>query len=210
MNSRLFTLMIGTLIFLVPLTSKATAGTASGLFRIHLDTTVFRVGIGEIDPDDSPANDYDGFTGGIGLESAGIGFGYTVINGLVIGGKLSFGADGFDKYHSDVTGFRWSIMPYVEYIFLDGLLRPFVIGIFGFQGRNNLPQTDDYWDWAFTFSAGGGLHIFVFNNLSFDGTMLFGFDVGAGEYEFGTPRGDVHFNHWKFKLDLLLGMSVWF
>ena len=199
------------LLFLAP--GELHALTRAKLTRIQLDTTLFRGGIGEHDYNDGPEYDNNGFTGGLGLSSGGIGAGYMVLDGLLVGGKLTLGAEGYDKYHVDGTGFVWSVMPYVEYIFLDGMARPFVMGTLGFEGRNNMPNDDDYWWWAFAFALGGGVHLFVFDNLSFDAGLSFGFDFGTGENKsWATGRPNVHddgFSHWLFKIEILLGISAW-
>jgi hypothetical protein len=211
MKLRIYLVTTCLLVFLMP--GELFALTRAKLTRVHLDTTLFRAGIGEHDYDDGAEVDHNGFTGGFGMSSAGIGAGFAVIDGLVVGGKLTLGAEGYDPYHVDGTGFAWSIMPYVEYIFLDGLARPFVMGTLGFEGRNDMPDDDDYWWWAFAFGMGGGVHLFVFDNLSFDIGLLVGFDFGTGENEnfpVGKPTvTDDDFDHWMFKLEILLGISGW-
>jgi hypothetical protein len=190
---------------LAPIESKAMppAGTRAGQFTVNLDTTLFGFGTGKINYKDSALPDYqfDAVTGGIGMGNASIGAGYTVIDGLLIGMRVRFGAQGMDEYRLDDTVFVWSFMPYAEYIFLDGLWRPFVTAGLGFEGKNN----DDFWYWGFTIGMGGGLHVFLFNNFSVDGRMMFDINFGSGE----TPAND-KFGQWRFGISGLLGMSVWF
>jgi hypothetical protein len=93
---------------------ESAAVTKAGLFKLSLDTTFFRFGIGELDPDDGGARDFDTPTVGIGMQDTSIGFGFTVIPGLVIGGRVTFGLQGFDTYLWDDQVFIWSALPCVD------------------------------------------------------------------------------------------------
>ena len=209
--------VIITIAILVAFSSVATAQTRAGLVKIHLDTSLFGFGVGEEDYDDDNINDrdYDQITVGLGTPSAGIGGGYTVIDGLVVGGKVAVALDGWDKYHFDSGGFTWSIMPYVEYIWLAGIFRPFVIGTLGFEGffiDDNVIATNQkkHW-WNFTFGGGGGAHFFLYDRISLDATLLFTFGVGTGEREISLVNRTVtdDFTHWRFLFMTLIGISVW-
>ncbi|MCP4707099.1 MAG: hypothetical protein GY869_00620, partial [Planctomycetes bacterium] len=161
---------------------------------------------GEVDYDDVGEDDFSVPTVGVGMASAGIGFGYTVIDKLVIGGRLTLGMDGYDEYHFDDWGFVWSVLPFAEYVFLSGLVRPFVMGTLGFEGRNDDFGRDRWW-WGFTFGRGGGIHFFLQDNISLDLIGMFLFTVGTGERDFGR---DEDFTHWRFRLSVLVGISGWF
>jgi hypothetical protein len=196
---------IAAVMLLAPLESQAmpVAGTKAGLWTVSLDTSLFGFGTGGLNFKDNTIGDvsYDAVTGGIGMGNAAIGAGYTVIDGLVIGMRVRFGAQGMDEYRIDDTVFVWSFIPYAEYIFLDGLWRPFVTGELGFDGK----ASDDNWYWGCTIGVGGGLHVFLFNNFSVDGRMMFDINFGSGE----IATNDA-FRQWRFGITGLLGMSVWF
>lgn len=201
---------------LAAFSSVAAAQTRAGLVKIHLDTSLFGFGVGEEDYDNSNLErDYDQITVGLGTPSAGIGGGYTIIDGLVVGGKVTLALDGWDKYHYDSGGFTWSVMPYVEYIWLAGIFRPFVMGTLGFEGfvlnDDDTIDQDKNW-WNFTFGAGGGAHFFLYDRISLDATLLFTFGVGTGERETATIGGNrvtADFSHWRFLFMTLIGISVW-
>ncbi len=198
-------LVVAALFFLMPW--HVSAQTRAGLFKVSLDSTVFAFGVGEVDWEDGPERDYDAPTVGFGLSSAGIGFGYTVIDKLVIGGRLTLGMEGRDEYLGDDWWFIWSVLPFAEYVFLDGLVRPFVMGTLGFEGKSDDFDDNDTWWWGFTFGPGGGIHFFVHDNVSLDLIGMFLFTVGTGED--GRPRDD-DFKHWRFRLSVLAGISGWF
>ncbi|MCP4606610.1 MAG: hypothetical protein GY847_39890 [Proteobacteria bacterium] len=207
MKIRILLLAVVAGILMVPIQSRAV--TRAGLFKISLDSKLFGFCVGERDFDDGGDPDFESPTVGIGLSSAGIGFGYTVINGLVIGARVTTGLEGLDVYHIDDEVFIWSVLPYAEYIFLSGLVRPFVMGTLGFEGMRTDDFGNDTWWWGFTFGGGGGVHFFVVENVSIDATLLATFTVGTGEQD--NNRGpDEDFSHWHFKFSTLAGMSAWF
>ncbi len=180
------------------------AAVPRGAFRLSFDTTFFRFGVGEREYDGREQN-FDAATFGIGMPSYGVGFGGAVTDNVVIGGRLTMGLEGYDHYHQDADGFVWQVLPYVEYVFLAGIFRPFVMGILGFQGRGDLDEMgDDSW-WGFTAGGGGGFHLFFFSNLSLDVTLAADYTVGTGE----TPRNQ-DFGHWRFTFGALVGLSGWF
>ncbi|MDJ0764343.1 MAG: hypothetical protein QNJ97_15295 [Myxococcota bacterium] len=206
MNARVLGLVLGIAILgLMP--GRLSALTDAGLFKLSLNSTFFRFGMGEVDVEDQPGErDYDAATVGVGMQNAGIGFGYTVIPGLVVGGTVTLGLQGLDEFHGDDEAFIWQLLPYVEYIFLDGLVRPFVRGTVGFEGLSS-DEFGDVWWWGFTFGAGGGAHFFIRDYISLDALLMLGFTVGTGEFEAGNDRD---FSHWRFRISALLGMSAWF
>ncbi|MCP4198982.1 MAG: hypothetical protein GY762_17700 [Proteobacteria bacterium] len=199
-------LAIIAVLLLAPMESNAVprAGTRAGLWTVNLDTTLFGFGTGRINHKDANRADddfeFDAVTGGIGMGNAAIGAGYTLIDGLVLGVRVRLGAQGLDEYRIDDTAFVWSFVPYVEYIFLDGLWRPFVTGKLGFDGKVN----DDLWYWGCTIGVGGGVHAFIFNNFSADARFLFDINFGSGEFGSGEAR------QWRFGMGGMVGMSVWF
>lgn len=189
--------------------SRANAQTQAGQFRVSLDTELLGFGKGEIDPDGRNNDiDYDAVTFGLGMAGTGIGFGYTVIDNLLIGGRLSLGLEGLDRYQIDGDGFIWSVMFYAEYIFLPGMFRPFVTATLGFGGIKTDDLIDCWW-WSMTGGIGGGLHIFLIPNVSLDATLLIKMGGGTGEFE-NNVINDIDYKHWLFSFDLALGVSAWF
>ncbi len=198
---------IVTCVLLAP--QRSMAVTRAGLFKLSLDSSFFGFGMGEVDPDGGRTNDFDSPTFGVGLSSPGIGLGYTVIDCLVIGGRVTLGVQGYDDLFRNDESFYWSVLPYFEYIFLSGVARPFVTGTIGFEGVKE-DAFDDHgrrW-WGFTFGGGGGAHFFVIDQVSIDAMLLITFTVGRGEDE--RPDDDLDFKLWHFKLSGLFGLSAWF
>ncbi|MCP4675730.1 MAG: hypothetical protein GY854_09535 [Deltaproteobacteria bacterium] len=199
--------MIAAGVLLTP--QRATAVTRAGLLKLSLDSSFIGFGTGEIDPEGGDDNDFGAPTFGVGLSSPGIGLGYTVIDKLVIGGRVTLGVQGHDDLFGDYESFFWSVLPYFEYIFLSGVARPFVTGTLGFEGvKVDAFDDDGRWWWGFTFGGGGGAHFFVIEQVSLDAMLLLTFTVGGGEDE--RPDDDLDFKLWHFKLSGLFGLSAWF
>ena len=108
---RYLLIAVAAAVLLAPMASDAMPrpGTRAGLWTVNLDTTLFGFGTGNInykDPNRADA-EFDAVTGGIGTGNAAIGAAYTVIDGLVVGMRVRFCAQGLDEYRVDDTVFVW-------------------------------------------------------------------------------------------------------
>jgi hypothetical protein len=190
------------------------AQTKAGLFKIQLDTVLFSYGLGEVDRSSSNDRSFGDATAGLGMANAGIGLGYTVIDRLVIGGRIALGIEGYDDYFWDAEGFRWSVMPFLEYVFLDKIFRPFIMLSLGFEGYST-EDVEFLWQgektswWGFRSEIAGGGHVFVHEVVSLDFTLGMAFVFGNGEVEVTTSADDLEFKHWRFDFSALVGLSVW-
>jgi hypothetical protein len=156
--------------------------------------------------------DYDAFTIGFGSPSAGISLGGAIIDNLVLGARLTLGY----KTESQETGasdetidgsvFDWGVLPYLEYVFPTGLVRPFLIAMVGFGGQLGQLDDIDYTRWGFYFGGGGGAHLFFNPHFSLDAFLLASYGIGRGEeqgrlvskYDFGL-----------FEFNIIIGISGW-
>ena len=198
------TLVVGC--FLVPITGRASL--QKGLFKFGFDSTLFRFGLVNYDPHGPDEKDFDNISFGIGIPNGGLIFGYCVVNGLVLGARVSVGLQGYDDYIRDEQVVIWSAMPFLEYIFLRRVFRPFFMVTLGMEGVNAY-RHDDTWWWAFKAAGGGGAHIFAHPRVSIDFTLLAGFAIGHGE-NVGLPNPGPKYEHWRFMAECLLGVSGWF
>jgi hypothetical protein len=160
-----------------------------GRFRVHVDGTVFGFSRYkdwfEDDVDPMEVEDvYHSVGLGVGQQNFGVGVGYGITDGLVVGAKLGLGfnnthvvndepIDGPDPVARNLT---WLFRPYVEYAFIPGgRFRPFVF-VHGGVGGNRTLNTDNG-DMAGkvinhtllgTLGGGGGLHAFIVPQVSVD------------------------------------------
>jgi len=99
----------------------------------------------------------------------------------------------------------WSILPYLEYVWLTGIVRPFVKGQLGIEGLHD----ENYDFFGILLGAGGGIHIFPnTDRLSLDVNGDFTFRFGGGDANDDAAGG--HFNHWRFAFAIAFGISGWF
>ena len=168
-----------------------------------LDSTLFRYSLVNEEVDGGAESDFDSVSFGAGIPNAGLNFGGTVLNGLVLGGRVNVGRYGQDQLLEDYSLVIWSVLPYLEYVFLDGVFRPFVTVIAGVEGVADY-LNDDTWWWGFNVSGGGGFHFFVHQHISIDFSLLAGFVIGSGE------RNNQDFQHRRFTMSCLFGVSGWF
>ena len=194
-----------TAIALLTLPGLGRADVPSGMFRLHLETTLLTVGTGEYKYDGAGDQNSSGLTVGVGLPGMGIGFAGTLGRGWVLGGRVWLGAES-DEWSAEGNAdwFRWSLSPYFEYVFMTGIFRPFVTGMIAIEGLSNLDGNNDYSFWGLAVGGGGGAHIFVFNQISLDVTLMMDFRFGSGH------AGNQDFSHWRFAFDTLFGISAWF
>ncbi len=173
------------------------------MFRLGVDTTIFRAGFIRQEPDGGDPRDFDAVSVGIGLPQAGLNFGGSIANGLVFGARVTIGLNEDDQIFEDDSYLLWSVLPYLEFIFMRRVFRPFLTVIVGAEGVGRY-RDDDTWWWGFKALGGGGFHFFVHRHVSIDLTLLAGFVGGGGELN----NNDFH--HRRFTTQCLLGVSGWF
>lgn len=160
-----------------------------GRFRVHVDGTVFGFSHYkewfEDDVDPMEVEEVVNTVGlGVGLQNFGIGVGYGITDGLVVGAKLGIGFSHTQAVQDDPTDLpdivnrnvRWLFRPYVEYAFIPGgRFRPFVFVHGGVGGNRSLDTTTaDLTGKVInhtllgTLGGGGGLHAFIVPQVSVD------------------------------------------
>jgi len=193
----------------------AAAEIEKGTLRLHLESTFFGFSKGELDPEGPVLWDFQSIHFGIGtperefsLARQSVGFGFALIPNLVLGGRVTMALLARNDDIRDSTFFVMGLVPYVEYVFLDGTWRPFVTGMIGVEGWFGETRNADYRLVNFVGGAGGGLHVFLAPQFSIDATALFSFAVGGGTEEYERRRErDLRF--WAIEIGLLLGLSGW-
>jgi hypothetical protein len=222
--SVLFVVALGT-----AFSTAASAQVPKGSVRLNLDSNLIMYKFGGW----NPAGDEDwkrqDIVAGIGVPNLALGVGVTVVDALAIGLRLSIGYEthevGFDADDSAIsadevmtdfdamkqTNFRWGIAPYLEYAFMDKVVRPFLMLLLGFEGEKDTAPTVETTFWDFIFGLGGGLHLFGGPNVSVDLTILLGFSAGGGNF---TPTVEgaekLKFTRILFRANGNLGISGWF
>jgi len=187
--------------------TQARADAPPKTFRLHLESGLMEIQRGDLDWDDGGDADLDHTAAGLGIPRAGVGLGFAVWRGLVIGGRVE------TAFYDDDEGFWWgyedafalSILPYGEYIFLSGLFRPFVTIYLGVKGLTSDWGPADFSMWGFATGGGGGAHIFLMDRFSIDLTLLLGVWLGGAEADPGNEDGDFVI----FESSILFGISGW-
>jgi hypothetical protein len=191
------------LIFCPPATE---ASLRTGTFRLGLDSTLFRFSYIEYQKAGESDNDFYDTSLGLGVSNPGLNIGTTILDGLVLGGRISVGRIGQDQFLNSGQYINWSALPYFEYVFSEGVLRPYIALQFGAEGVAKYPNDDTSW-WSFDIQAGGGLHFFAYQYISIDLGLLAGFAVGTGVVS--DTVNSTEFRHWRFTASCLLGVSGW-
>ena len=130
---------------------------------------------------------------GVGYASLPVFVGYMLTDSIFLGGR--FGLSHTIVNNANATA--WSVMALFEYLFLSGIVRPFVsadvavgggsANLFGF-GTTGVD---------FGFDGGGGLHLFLTESFSIDPRVTLGM-------RFGDTAA------WQFMAKLHVGLSGYF
>ncbi len=213
-------IVLSIIIVSLGLPEPAESQVKSGTVRLHLDTLFMGYLFNNYDPEEGEEVETGTFSIGLGNPRLGIGFGLAVIDQLVIGGRFTgyLTASEIDEIDYKLKGFQWGILPYVQYLFLTGVVRPFIIGQMGFSGLAESSEDDrveiDRNRWGFVFGGGGGVHFFLGNRLSIDLTVLFDYSIGrqTEEHDYAWDIADVELEATvsRFEWSTLLGLSGWF
>ena len=193
----------------VTLPEPAEGALRKGYLRLGFDSTFLRFGLTNYNPDEVDDSSITAITVGAAMPNTGVVFGYTPLNGLVVGARLNVGIAGSDQYFAEDHYLSWSITPYLEYVFKKEVVRPFLAVQLGAEGVAHY-QADDTWWWGFNFSGGAGIHFFLHQNVSIDVALLPGFTVGTGEMAIPGQTDVAKFKHWRFTVAIPIGVSGWF
>jgi opacity protein-like surface antigen len=208
--------------------SRSQAQVNKGDFRLSLDTRLlgFIASTNETNDDNDVDVKERRLDVGLGSPELGIGVGYTVIDGLVVGARLAtaFATTKTDPEHDNnnqkLHEFGFQLMPYVEYAFNLGRFTPFVMATLGYRNEfsktiyyeNQGDPSDKLVTNAFVFAGGGGLHFFLVDALSIDLTATIGGEVGGHTWENDPGAGDTathDYGYRAFAAKVLLGLSGW-
>lgn len=219
------------------------ASNIKGRFRIHLDGNVFAFQHRRdwFEPDHMPENDIEDVTNtvgfGVGQYNFGLGVGYGITDGLIVGIKVGLGFShtrykDFDPEPDPVyvpdsinNQTNFLVRPYVEYAFIPGgRFRPFIFVHGGIAGTRFVSTDTD--DTAAnithvigpTLGGGGGVHIFVIPQLSIDilGEVDHSFLLGRSETLVDgeplpmAPNPEYLRSAQLTELSVLVGLSLWF
>jgi hypothetical protein len=208
----------------------AFAEVPSGSVRIEVEANVLKFNIGGWNPAGPEDWRVKSLRAGIGNPDVLAGLGITVVDALTIGIRFGIAVEDLEvKFDEEDSGnatsntdfdamkytmFRWGAIPYLEYAFLDRVVRPFIMVALGFEGNIGENAVEKITFWDFVFGLGGGLHLFGGPSVSVDLTLLFGFSAGGGGTELVDPPDDdggkERFTRILFRLTGGLGVSGWF
>lgn len=97
---------------------------------------------------------------------------YQVTDAILIGARLGLGVAVFETAFTDTTVGAVALLPFFEYLFLDGTIRPFIGAQAGFQVI--FPEDQDARAW-FIGGGMGGVHIFAADGFSISPTLFVDF-----------------------------------
>lgn len=230
MQKTLYVFPVVILLSAVPLSSFAQV--SQGTLRINADTVFLSYAKGnytdiEIENTFGPSAidqgdiHYSEFTLGLGQPSAGISMGWAAVDNLVVGLRLTLGYETRTMEESETAGdtvtkdqslFAWGALPYIEYVFPTGLLRPFLMITLGFNGYTDdgdiaSNENTDIAEWQFYAGGGGGLHMFFADAFSLDLVLTAAFGYGFGSVASESTKMD--YRNTLFQLTTLIGVSGW-
>lgn len=147
--------------------------------------------------------------------------GYGITDNIVIGGVLQLGglsntveAD-MGGAKIETSGLDLLIAPKFDYQFSPtAKVNPFVGGMLGIEVNSasapgGVGGTTDDSQLNFTLLARGGLRCFLFDGLSIDPAIVFGFRIGSGTTKLGGAAADLDYSLSGFRLGLSVSMSGW-
>ena len=184
--------------------------------RLDLNLSLFRVGY-QTELEDNGADDVR-FTTGPFASNLGFGIGAVFRNAISVGCRILIGIgespDGF-LTQSDLY-FAYGVLPFFEYAFRTGRVRPFLhlsAGVGGFV--NNIDDDHDIRRTRVQFIGGfgAGIHIFFGPRISLDWWLLERLGVGKEKRTFGANNGvetpDSESAMFTSDTDIFIGLTAW-
>ena len=176
------------------LTTTASADAGQGAFRLGADVPVLSLQHFPSDFGSVTVFQFGLWSTNLARPQLGASFGYQVIEPLIIGARAGFGVALLDAGAVDDTQGLIAIVPFIEYMFGEGTVRPFIGAQAGFQVI--FPDRSDAQAW-FVGGGLGGVHIFATPGFSISPTLMLDF-LYRGDAEragFGLS-GIVTLNGW--------------
>jgi len=194
----------------VPAVTETKVPGLEGKFRLELGTSLFQYRHTKVE--EGGRMDNVTFILGRTPPTFLLGVGYGLFDNLLLGLRFYATVDwrktrepGADAEQEG--SFAALAAPYVEYLFAaHGVVRPFVTGTLGFGGLQQWTDGPANKQFLFTLQAGGGLHVFIIEQLSFDATMMLGYELihPLPRYSWSV----VHDSH-SCVINLFVGFSGW-
>jgi hypothetical protein len=205
--------------------------------RVRLDLNLDLVGFSYLEvADGESSSGYRSYGFDIGPASRfGIGISCNLNGRLSLGARVAFGFSsasqkwdfhGGDHPKTDID-VDYAVLPYLEYAFGAGRIRPFltvVAGVDGAVSRSRREGYDDTGEWTDKHTAvltlgalglGGGLHVFLADRISLDLWLLeavgFGRMRTTQDMDGGTEPDDIEDEHfaWRSRTEIVLGLTGW-
>lgn len=185
--------------------ASAQTGTINGALRLHTETLVIGYQSHTETPDGVDEGQTTGITSiGPGVYGLGFGLGYGVADNIVVGANLVLQNVTRSPEEGDSNStLGVSLLPYIEVLFGDGNVRPFVGGNLQLM----IISGEDYSQTMFGLGGLGGAHIFLADSFSFDVSGRLYFSTGSETREAGG--GDVDTDITELGFLILAGVSGW-
>jgi len=219
--------------------APAPAATPAGDSRVRLDLNIALLGFtySKVDKDpDEGTQDFIFNFGPVPETHLGFGVGYAFGGPISIGVRVFLGfsadrrkdaADESDDTKETWFNFKYSVLPYFEYAFGAGKVRPFITVIAGLDGAMDRLKVDYSGpgpDRTNRYSAatsmgvigfGGGAHVFLADRVSLDIWLVEAIGIGAvdetdkEEVDGDTNSEDDKTFVWGSRTELFLGITGW-
>ena len=153
-------------------TTTASADAGQGAFRLGADVPVLGLQHFPGDFGSYTTFQFGLWSTNVARPQVGASIAFQIIEPLVIGARAGFGALWTETGPADSTSGVIALVPFLEYMFGDGTIRPFIGGQAGFQIF--FPDGGDAQGW-FVGGGLGGVHIFATPGFSISPTLMLDF-----------------------------------
>ena len=208
MKSHFLLLMVG-IVLCFPAISVAQV--YKGTLKLHLDSQLLGYKFKNFDFEEASEEQRKAFALGLGSPHIGMGIGAAAVENLVIGARLAgyFDTEKIDGTDAETKVSHWSILPYAEYVFSTGVVRPVIMLTLGLMGDvvEGIGDAESN-AWMFHIGLGGGISFFLGHRFSLDLAARLGYGIGQMEEtlaEDQTREARVD----QFNVNILLGISGW-
>jgi hypothetical protein len=211
------------------------AEVSGGRIRLDLDLGLLGFTYLQAVADDDGNGGHRSFGFNLGpapVTRVGFGIGYDLDGRLSLGARVALGlaASRRKQAESDERGsdlaFDWAVLPYLEYAFGAGRIRPFLTvaaGVDGTVTRTTAAGVNDMGDWTdvhkgmLTLGAvevGGGLRVFVADRVSLELSLLETAGVGklVEKEDYAGEQGENYIDEhlaWRSRTEIVLGLTGW-